>query len=78
MMQGSDCRLVSLYLLQFRMTEFGTLEIVTEPEPKEQEEAQEQPETTSTSQAPSGAQPSLAPAQAQRQGQPGGQLHRNI
>lgn len=60
-------------LLQFRMTEFGTLEIVTEMEPKEQVEAQDQPVTTSTSQAPSDAQLSLAPSQAECQGQPGGQ-----
>lgn len=72
-MQGSDWSVLSLYPLQFRMTEFGTLEIVTETETKEQEEEQDQPVTTSTSQAPTDAQQSLASSQAQRQGQPAGQ-----
>ncbi|XP_062395375.1 lethal(3)malignant brain tumor-like protein 3 isoform X2 [Sardina pilchardus] len=57
---GSDIR--------FRMTEFGTLEIVTETDTKEQEEAPNQSVATSTSQAPSDAQKSLAPSQSERQG----------
>lgn len=78
MTQGSDCNLVSLYLLQFRMTEFGTLEIVTETETREQEEVQEQPVSTSTSQAPTDAQKSLSSSQAQCQGQPAGQHHSHL